>query len=67
MLRRYTIVSLFDEDFFSSVLERGMLKRAQEKGLIEIDFVNIRDFSEDKHQRIDDQTFRGRAGHGFEG
>ncbi len=39
-----------------------MLKRAQEKGLIEIEQVDIRDFAEDKHRKVDDRPFGGGPG-----
>lgn len=62
MPKRYTIVSLFDKEFFSGFLEAGMLKRAQDGEIIEVEIVNIRDFSEEKHQRVDDRPFGGGPG-----
>jgi len=40
----------------------SMLKRAQEKGLVEIEIHNLRAYSEDKHQRVDDYAFGGGSG-----
>ena len=39
-----------------------MLMRAQDKGLIEIRYTDIRDFSEDRHQKVDDRPFGGGPG-----
>ncbi len=54
------ILTLFPESF--SYLNASILKRAQEKGLIKINLINIRDFSLDKHQKCDDEPFGGGAG-----
>ena len=40
----------------------SIVKRAQEKGLVEIVVHNIRDWSTDKHKKIDDEPFGGSAG-----
>lgn len=40
----------------------SIVKRAREKGLVEIGIHNLRDFSEDKHNRVDDYPFGGEAG-----
>ena len=55
------ILSIFPE-FFSSPLNESMIKRAQEKGKIKIDVVNMRDFAKDKHKSMDDAPFGGEAG-----
>ena len=43
-------------------LNHSILKRAQNKGLVEIVVHNLRDFSTDKHRRVDDYPFGGSAG-----
>lgn len=43
-------------------LSCSILKRAQEKGLVEIWVHNLRDYSSDKHRRVDDYPFGGQAG-----
>jgi tRNA (guanine37-N1)-methyltransferase len=43
-------------------LLHGVIKRAAERGLIELNCVNIRDFSADKHKRTDDYPYGGGAG-----
>ena len=44
------ILSIFPE-FFSSPLNESMIKRAQEKGKVKIDVVNMRDFAKDKQDQ----------------
>ena len=46
------------EGFFNC----SIMKRAQDKGLAEIHIHNLRDYSEDKHRRVDDYPFGGFAG-----
>ncbi|MGB2698638.1 MAG: tRNA (guanosine(37)-N1)-methyltransferase TrmD [Candidatus Zixiibacteriota bacterium] len=55
------MLSIFPE-FFSSPLNESMIKRAQEKGKVKIDVVNMRDFTKDKHKSMDDAPFGGEAG-----
>jgi len=45
-----------------SPLNHSIVKRAQEKGLAEIHVHNLRDFSDDKHRRVDDYSFSKGAG-----
>lgn len=55
------ILSLFPE-YFRGPFDVSMLIRARDKGLIEIRHTNIRDFAENKHQRVDDRPFGGGPG-----
>lgn len=55
------ILSLFP-DYFDGPFRVSMLKRAQEKGLLKIELCDIRDFAEDKHQKVDDRPFGGGPG-----
>lgn len=57
---RIDILTLFPEMF--SPLFTSILKKAQEKNLIEINIVNIRDFSTHNHKQCDDTPFGGGAG-----
>lgn len=57
---KITILTLFPEMFES--LNVSILKRAQEKNLIEINIVNIRDYSLDNNKRCDDYSYGGGAG-----
>ncbi len=54
-------VTLFP-DMFAPVMDASILGRAQEKGLLEWGCVNPRDFSEDKHRKVDDRPFGGGPG-----
>jgi tRNA (guanine37-N1)-methyltransferase len=55
------ILSLFP-DYFLGPFNVSMIKRAKEAGLIEIEFVDIRDFADNKHRRVDDRPFGGGPG-----
>jgi tRNA (guanine37-N1)-methyltransferase len=55
------ILTLFPE-MFSGPFDHSIIKRAQEKGLAEINIYNIRDWSTLKHKRVDDYPFGGGAG-----
>jgi len=57
---RIDILTLFPEMFDS--LKASLIGKAQEKNLIEINVINIRDFSLDKHKKTDDYAFGGGAG-----
>lgn len=58
---RIDILTLFPE-IFEGPLSESIMKRAVDKKLVEIFFHNIRDYSEDKHNRVDDYAFGGGAG-----
>ncbi|MGE5409651.1 MAG: tRNA (guanosine(37)-N1)-methyltransferase TrmD, partial [Clostridiales bacterium] len=49
-------------ELLESPFKHSMIKRGQDKGLVEIHVHNIRDFSEDKHRKTDDYAFGGDAG-----
>ena len=57
---RIEILTLFPEMFDS--LKVGILGKAQEKGLFTLNTTNIRDYSLDKHKKVDDTPFGGGAG-----
>ena len=44
------------------VMNQSILGRAQEKNIIDINVINIRDFSENKHKKVDDTPYGGGAG-----
>ncbi len=54
------ILTLFPESF--GYLNSSILKRAQESGKIQINLIDIRNFSTDKHKKCDDYPFGGGAG-----
>lgn len=49
-------------DLLHSPLNHSIIKRAQAKGIVEIHVHNIRDYSLDKHKKVDDYSFGGDAG-----
>ena len=56
----FNILTLFPEMF--EALKVSLLGKAQEKGAIEINIIDIREFSLDKHKKCDDYPFGGGAG-----
>lgn len=54
------ILTLFPEMF--DVFNHSMIGRAQEKEILSINAVNIRDYSRDKHKKVDDYPYGGGAG-----
>lgn len=58
---RIDIITVLPE-LIESPLAHSIVKRAISKGLVEIHVHNLRDFSEDKHKRVDDYAFSGDAG-----
>ena len=54
------ILTIFPEMF--SPLQESILKRAQQEGIIQLNIINIRDFSKSKHKNTDDYPFGGGAG-----
>lgn len=57
---KFDVLTLFPEMF--DVLNQSIIGRAREKNLIEINLINIRDFSKDKHKKVDDTPYGGGAG-----
>lgn len=55
------VLTLFPE-MYNGVLNSSILKRASENNLVEIKIHNIRDFSKDKHHRVDDYPIGGGEG-----
>lgn len=55
------VLTLFPE-MFDPVINSSILGKAVEKGILEIRIINIRDFTEDKHNKADDTPFGGGAG-----
>ena len=55
------ILTLFPE-MFDGFLNCSIIKRAQDKGLVEINIVNFRDYSLDPHHKVDDTPYGGGSG-----
>ncbi len=58
---KFNILTIFPE-MFENYLASSLLGKAVEKGLLEFNIVNIRDFSTDKHRKVDDAPYGGGAG-----
>jgi tRNA (guanine37-N1)-methyltransferase len=57
---KFDVLTLFPEMF--EPLRQSIIGKAVEKELIDINLVNIRDFSKDKHKKVDDTPYGGGAG-----
>ncbi len=60
-LMRIDILTVCPE-LLESPLNHSIIKRAREKGLVEINVINLRDFTTDKYKTVDDYAFGGGAG-----
>lgn len=58
---RYDILTIFPE-FFDSPLSVGNINKAREKGLIEVNTHDLRDWTSDKHRSVDDTPYGGGGG-----
>ncbi len=58
---KISIITLFPE-VFDPILSTSILKRAQNKGKVEFELINLREFGEGKHQVVDDKPYGGGAG-----
>jgi len=57
----FNIITLFPE-MFNGPFSESIIKRAQEKGLVEIKFHRLRDYATDKHKTVDDTPYGGGKG-----
>ena len=60
---KFIVLTLFKEMFES--LNTSILKRGIDKNLIELELIDIRDFSKNKHKKVDDTPYGGRARNGY--
>lgn len=60
-MMRFDVLTLFPA-MFEAVLGDSIIHRAREKGLLEMHFINIRDFSKNKHRKVDDYPYSGGGG-----
>jgi tRNA (guanine37-N1)-methyltransferase len=58
---RFDIISVFPE-LFAGVLECGIIRRARQSELVEVNLINLRDFAKDRHRSIDDRPYGGGEG-----
>ena len=57
---KFDVLTLFPEMFDS--LKESIIGRGVQNNLLEINLINIRDFSKDKHKKVDDTVYGGGAG-----
>jgi len=57
---KFDILTLFPEMF--EPVKQSIIGKAVQKGIININLINIRDFSKDKHKKVDDTPYGGGAG-----
>ena len=57
---KFDVLTLFPEMF--EAIKQSIIGKAIEKNIIDINLVNIRDFSKDKHNKVDDTPYGGGAG-----
>ncbi len=57
---KFDVLTLFPEMF--EPIKQSIIGRAEEKNLIDINLINIRDFSKNKHKKVDDTPYGGGAG-----
>ncbi len=58
---RFEIITIFPE-FFDGPLDYGIVRRAREAGLVEVAVHDLRAFTRDRHQTVDDRPFGGAEG-----
>jgi tRNA (guanine37-N1)-methyltransferase len=58
---KFTILTLFPQMFIGPI-NHSIVKRAQEKGMVKIECINIRDFAKDKYKTVDDHPYGGGVG-----
>lgn len=58
---RFDIITIFP-DFFRGPLDFGVLRRAREQGLVTVTIHDLRAFTHDRHQTVDDRPFGGGEG-----
>src|SRR5215470_10316398 len=58
---RVDLITIFPE-FFRGPLDFGILRRARQSGLVEINVHDLRDYTHDKHRTVDDRPFGGGEG-----
>jgi tRNA (guanine37-N1)-methyltransferase len=58
---RFDLITIFPE-FFGGPLDHGIVRRAQEAGIIQVHVQDLREFTKDRHRTVDDRPFGGGEG-----
>ncbi len=61
MMKKFHVLTIFPE-FFECFKNTGIVSRAVEKGIVQINTVNLRDYTTDKHRTVDDVVYGGGPG-----
>ena len=61
MMKSFYVLTLFPE-MIDAALSHSIIGRAVNEGIINVEAINIRDFSKDKHRHVDDYPYGGGAG-----
>jgi tRNA (guanine37-N1)-methyltransferase len=60
-MMRFDLITIFP-DFFAGPLDHGILRRARETGIVEVNVQDLRVFTKDRHRTVDDRPFGGGEG-----
>ena len=60
-MKLFNLLTVYPE-FFESFKSHGLIKKGLDKGLISINVINLRDYTIDKHKRVDFKPFGGGPG-----
>src|SRR5437879_3580295 len=58
---RFDLITIFPE-FFGGPLDHGIIRRAREAGLVDVQVQDLREFTKDRHRSVDDRPFGGGEG-----
>ena len=58
---QFDLITIFPE-FFAGPLEHGIVRRARETGIVQVNIQDLRDFTRDRHRTVDDRPFGGGEG-----
>ena len=60
-MKLYNLLTVYPE-FFESFKSHGLIKKGLDRGLISINVINLRNYTNDKHKRVDFKPFGGGPG-----
>ena len=60
-MKRFDIITIFPK-ILDSYFQESLIKKAQDKGLLKIQTHNLRDFTDDRHRKVDDSPYGGGPG-----
>lgn len=60
-MKKFSVLSIFPK-MVEGYCEESMLKKAREKGLVDFEFIDVREYSEERHKKVDDRPYGGGPG-----